>query len=206
MRFPYLGLFTIDPKYFPLENILVPCAQVCLESLKDDICVGFQIGILAAAHFPLSLTACSLAKEMGRSIYCSRHLPFLFSLLFSPTTSGFWKNLVQRKCCPAPLQCKQSCGMMCLWNSAWCVFQKTVRLVVNYLRTQKAVVRVSPEVPLQSILPVICAKCEVSPEHVVLLRDNVAGEELELSKSLNELGIKELYAWDNKRGEATLGL
>ena len=65
---------------------------------------------------------------------------------------------------------------MCLWNSACCVFQKTVRLVVNYLRTQKAVVRVSPEVPLQSILPVICAKCEVSPEHVVLLRDNVAGE------------------------------
>ncbi|KAI5761112.1 COBL protein [Gulo gulo luscus] len=77
--------------------------------------------------------------------------------------------------------------------------EKSVRLVVNYLRTQKAVVRVSPEVPLQSILPVICAKCEVSPEHVVLLRDNIAGEELELSKSLNELGIKELYAWDNKR-------
>ncbi|XP_014448449.1 protein cordon-bleu isoform X2 [Tupaia chinensis] len=77
--------------------------------------------------------------------------------------------------------------------------EKSVRLVVNYLRTQKAVVRVSPEVPLQSILPVICAKCEVHPEHVVLLRDNIAGEELELSKSLNELGIKELYAWDNRR-------
>ncbi|PNI43718.1 COBL isoform 8, partial [Pan troglodytes] len=77
--------------------------------------------------------------------------------------------------------------------------EKSVRLVVNYLRTQKAVVRVSPEVPLQNILPVICAKCEVSPEHVVLLRDNIAGEELELSKSLNELGIKELYAWDNRR-------
>ncbi|XP_036896998.1 protein cordon-bleu isoform X2 [Sturnira hondurensis] len=77
--------------------------------------------------------------------------------------------------------------------------EKSVRLVVNYLRTQKAVVRVSPEVPLQSILPVICAKCDVHPEHVVLLRDNVEGEELELSKSLNELGIKELYAWDNKR-------
>ncbi|KAB0341318.1 hypothetical protein FD754_018244, partial [Muntiacus muntjak] len=77
--------------------------------------------------------------------------------------------------------------------------EKTVRLVVNYLRTQKAVVRVSPDVPLQSLLPVICAKCEVSPEHVVLLRDSVAGEELELSKSLSELGIQELYAWDNKR-------
>ncbi|OWK06464.1 hypothetical protein Celaphus_00011834, partial [Cervus elaphus hippelaphus] len=80
--------------------------------------------------------------------------------------------------------------------------EKTVRLVVNYLRTQKAVVRVSPDVPLQSLLPVICAKCEVSPEHVVLLRDSVAGEELELSKSLSELGIQELYAWDNKRGLA----
>nr|KAF6319297.1 cordon-bleu WH2 repeat protein [Myotis myotis] len=77
--------------------------------------------------------------------------------------------------------------------------EKSVRLVVNYLRTQKAVVRVSPEVPLHSLLPVICAKCDVSPEHVVLLRDNVAGEELELSKSLSELGIKELYAWDNQR-------
>ncbi|XP_074139706.1 protein cordon-bleu isoform X3 [Sminthopsis crassicaudata] len=77
--------------------------------------------------------------------------------------------------------------------------EKSVRLVVNYLRTQKTVVRVSPDVPLQNILPVICAKCEVSPEHVILLRDNIAGEELELSKSLNELGIKELYAWDNKR-------
>nr|XP_020761577.1 protein cordon-bleu-like isoform X4 [Odocoileus virginianus texanus] len=77
--------------------------------------------------------------------------------------------------------------------------EKTVRLVVNYLRTQKAVVRVSPDVPLQSLLPVICAKCEVSPEHVVLLADSVAGEELELSKSLSELGIQELYAWDNKR-------
>ncbi|XP_072811594.1 protein cordon-bleu isoform X7 [Vicugna pacos] len=77
--------------------------------------------------------------------------------------------------------------------------EKTVRLVVNYLRTQKAVVRVSPEVPLAAILPLICAKCGVSPEHVVLLRDDVTGDELELSKSLSELGIKELYAWDNKR-------
>ncbi|XP_054551855.1 protein cordon-bleu [Talpa occidentalis] len=77
--------------------------------------------------------------------------------------------------------------------------EKSVLLIVNYLRTQKAVMRVSPNVPLQSILPAICAKCEVSTEHVILLRDNVTWEELELSKSLNDLGIKELYAWDNKR-------
>ncbi|XP_062986420.1 protein cordon-bleu isoform X2 [Elgaria multicarinata webbii] len=77
--------------------------------------------------------------------------------------------------------------------------EKTVRLVVNYLKTQKAVVRVSPEVPLQSIIPAICEKCEVSQEYLVLLRDTFSGEELELTKSLNELGIKELYAWDRKR-------
>ncbi|XP_025896770.1 protein cordon-bleu-like [Nothoprocta perdicaria] len=77
--------------------------------------------------------------------------------------------------------------------------EKSVRLVVNYLKTQKTVVRVSPEVPLHHIIPAICEKCEVSREHVVLLRDSITGEELELTKSLEELGIKELYAWDRKR-------
>ncbi|XP_061850835.1 protein cordon-bleu isoform X2 [Colius striatus] len=77
--------------------------------------------------------------------------------------------------------------------------EKSVRLVVNYLKTQKTVVRVSPEVPLHNIIPAICEKCEVSQEHVVLLRDGITGEELELTKSLEELGIKELYAWDRKR-------
>ncbi|NXG20884.1 COBL protein, partial [Grallaria varia] len=77
--------------------------------------------------------------------------------------------------------------------------EKSVRLVVNYLKTQKAVVRVSPEVPLHNIIPAICEKCEVSQEHVVLLRDGITGEELELTKSLEELGIKELYAWDRKK-------
>lgn len=86
-----------------------------------------------------------------------------------------------------------------------CLFlQKSVRLVVNYLKTQKAVVRVSPEVPLHNIIPAICEKCEVSQEHIVLLRDGITGEELELTKSLEELGIKELYAWDRKKGEPRL--
>ncbi|KAJ7313434.1 hypothetical protein JRQ81_004802 [Phrynocephalus forsythii] len=77
--------------------------------------------------------------------------------------------------------------------------EKTVRLVVNYLKTQKAVVRVNPEAPLRNIIPSICEKCEVNQEYLVLLRDTFTGEELELTKSLNELGIKELYAWDRKR-------
>ncbi|KAG8139632.1 hypothetical protein E2320_002390, partial [Naja naja] len=77
--------------------------------------------------------------------------------------------------------------------------ERTVRLVVNYLKTQKTVVRVNPEVPLQSIIPIICEKCEVSQECIVLLRDTFTGEKLELTKSLNDLGIKELYAWNNKK-------
>ncbi|ETE69992.1 Protein cordon-bleu, partial [Ophiophagus hannah] len=79
--------------------------------------------------------------------------------------------------------------------------ERTVRLVVNYLKTQKTVVRVNPEVPLQSIIPIICEKCEVSQECIVLLRDTFTGEKLELTKSLNDLGIKELYAWNNKKEE-----
>ncbi|XP_058039052.1 protein cordon-bleu [Ahaetulla prasina] len=77
--------------------------------------------------------------------------------------------------------------------------EKTVRLVVNYLKAQKTVVRVNPEVPLRNIVPIICEKCEVSQECIVLLRDTFTGEKLELSKSLNDLGIKELYAWNNRR-------
>ncbi|KAM3823123.1 protein cordon-bleu isoform 2-T4 [Vipera latastei] len=77
--------------------------------------------------------------------------------------------------------------------------EKTVRLVVNYLKTQKTVFRVNPEVPLENIIPIICEKCEVSQECIVLSRDTFTGEKLELTKSLNDLGIKELYAWSKKK-------
>lgn len=97
-----------------------------------------------------------------------------------------------------PIQHRRDTESLCLF------LQKSVRLVVNYLKTQKAVVRVSPEVPLHNIIPAICEKCEVSQEHIVLLRDGITGEELELTKSLEELGIKELYAWDRKKGEPRL--
>ncbi|XP_029445572.1 protein cordon-bleu isoform X2 [Rhinatrema bivittatum] len=75
----------------------------------------------------------------------------------------------------------------------------SVRLVVNFQRTQKTVVRVSPLVPLRDILPVICDKCEFQREHVVLLRDELSRERLPLSETLNELGIKELYAWNSRK-------
>ncbi|XP_068591623.1 protein cordon-bleu isoform X3 [Cebidichthys violaceus] len=71
--------------------------------------------------------------------------------------------------------------------------EKTVRLMVNYHGSQKAVVRVNPFVPLQALVPVICDKCEFEPAHVLLLKDSISRHELPLDKSLTELGIKELY-------------
>ncbi|XP_078544250.1 protein cordon-bleu isoform X2 [Lissotriton helveticus] len=77
--------------------------------------------------------------------------------------------------------------------------EKSVRLVVNFLRTQKTVLRVNPQVPVRELLPAICEKCESSPPHTILLRDNVTKEALDPAKSLNELGVKELYAWDSQK-------
>ncbi|XP_026227131.1 protein cordon-bleu isoform X3 [Anabas testudineus] len=74
--------------------------------------------------------------------------------------------------------------------------EKTVRLMVNYHGSQKAVVRVNPFVPLQALIPVICDKCEFEPAHVLLLKDSISRHELPLDKSLTELGIKELYVHD----------
>ncbi|XP_044149838.1 protein cordon-bleu-like isoform X1 [Bufo gargarizans] len=77
--------------------------------------------------------------------------------------------------------------------------EKTIRLVVNFLGTQKAVVRVNPAVPLRNIFPAVCEKCELNQDNVILLRDVTNKEELDMSRSLNELGIRELYAWSSKQ-------
>lgn len=74
--------------------------------------------------------------------------------------------------------------------------EKTVRLMVNYHGSQKAVVRVNPLVPLQALVPVICEKCDFDPAHVLLLKDSISRHELPLNKSLTEVGIKELYVHD----------
>ncbi|XP_067368072.1 protein cordon-bleu isoform X3 [Channa argus] len=71
--------------------------------------------------------------------------------------------------------------------------EKTVRLMVNYHGSQKAVVRVNPLIPLQALIPAICDKCEFDPAHILLLKNNTSHHELPLDKSLTELGIKELY-------------
>ncbi|XP_007494339.2 cordon-bleu protein-like 1 isoform X2 [Monodelphis domestica] len=74
--------------------------------------------------------------------------------------------------------------------------EQTVRVVINYKRTQKTVVRVSPHAPLQELIPIICSKCEFDPSHTILLKDYQSQEPLDLSKSFNDLGLRELYAMD----------
>ncbi|XP_052038545.1 cordon-bleu protein-like 1 isoform X3 [Apodemus sylvaticus] len=77
--------------------------------------------------------------------------------------------------------------------------EKTVRVVINFKKTQKTIVRVSPHAPLQDLVPIICSKCEFDPLHTVLLKDYQAQEPLDLTKSLNDLGLRELYAMDISR-------
>nr|XP_040150331.1 cordon-bleu protein-like 1 isoform X1 [Ictidomys tridecemlineatus] len=77
--------------------------------------------------------------------------------------------------------------------------EKTVRVVINFKKTQKAIVRVSPHAPLQELAPVICSKCEFDPLHTLLMKDYHSQEPLDLTKSLNDLGLRELYAMDISR-------
>lgn len=74
--------------------------------------------------------------------------------------------------------------------------QASVRLLINYNKSHKAVVRVNPRVPLQMLLPAVCDKCEFPVGTTVLLRDSGSGEPLDLSESLNDLGLREVFAKD----------
>ncbi|XP_064370934.1 cordon-bleu protein-like 1 isoform X3 [Dromaius novaehollandiae] len=77
--------------------------------------------------------------------------------------------------------------------------EQTVRIVINYKKTQKTVVRVSPHAPLQELIPVICSKCEFDPSHTILLKNYQSQEPLDVTKSLNDFGLRELYAMDISR-------
>ncbi|NXD75868.1 COBL1 protein, partial [Halcyon senegalensis] len=81
--------------------------------------------------------------------------------------------------------------------------EQTVRVVINYKKTQKTVVRVSPHSPLQDLIPIICSKCEFDPSHTLLLKNYQSQEPLDTTKSLNDLGLRELYAMDISRGKIT---
>lgn len=78
--------------------------------------------------------------------------------------------------------------------------EQTVRVVINYKKTQKTVVRVSPHSPLQELIPTICSKCEFDPSHTLLLKSYQSQDPLDMTKSLNDLGLRELYAMDVSQG------
>lgn len=84
-------------------------------------------------------------------------------------------------------------------SGTYCVSQATVRMVINYRKTQKTILRVNPRVPLAEHLPAICEKCEFDVESTVLLRDVHSVAPLDLSYSLNDYAIREVYARDTKR-------
>lgn len=76
-----------------------------------------------------------------------------------------------------------------------------MRLLINYNKAHKTVVRVSPTVPLETLLPVICDKCEFGVRTTVLLRQLGSDQLLDTSKTLNELGLRELFARDTEARE-----
>uniref|UniRef100_A0A8C3VBZ4 Cordon-bleu ubiquitin-like domain-containing protein n=1 Tax=Catharus ustulatus TaxID=91951 RepID=A0A8C3VBZ4_CATUS len=82
--------------------------------------------------------------------------------------------------------------------------EQTVRVVINYKKTQKTVVRVSPHSPLQELIPIICSKCEFDPSHTLLLKSYQSQEPLDMTKSLNDLGLRELYAMDVNKKNLTV--
>uniref|UniRef100_A0A672INZ7 Cordon-bleu ubiquitin-like domain-containing protein n=1 Tax=Salarias fasciatus TaxID=181472 RepID=A0A672INZ7_SALFA len=82
--------------------------------------------------------------------------------------------------------------------------EATVRMVINYKKTQKTILRVNPRVALAELLPAICEKCEFDMETTVLLRDVQSLAPLDLSSSLNDYAIREVYARDTKGKHCTI--
>ncbi|XP_014187852.1 cordon-bleu protein-like 1b isoform X4 [Haplochromis burtoni] len=81
--------------------------------------------------------------------------------------------------------------------------EATVRMVINYKKTQKTILRVNPRVPLAELLPAICEKCEFDVETTILLKDVQSRTPLNLSNSLNDYAIREVYARDTQAQPAT---
>lgn len=51
------------------------------------------------------------------------------------------------------------------------------------------------------LLPVVCEKCEFKVETTILLKDSQSKEPLDLTKTLNEHGLREVFAKDTAAGE-----
>ncbi|XP_077371535.1 cordon-bleu protein-like 1 isoform X2 [Festucalex cinctus] len=80
--------------------------------------------------------------------------------------------------------------------------EATVRLLINYNKSQKTVLRVNPQLPLEMLLPLVCNKCEMRVETTVLLRDFQSKESLDIAKTLNEHGtLREVFAWDTANND-----
>ncbi|XP_010779645.1 cordon-bleu protein-like 1 [Notothenia coriiceps] len=79
--------------------------------------------------------------------------------------------------------------------------EASVRLLINYNKSHKTVVRVNPKVALEILLPVVCDKCEFQVETTILLKDSYSEEPLDLSKTLNEHGLREVFAKDTAAKE-----
>ncbi|NXN80388.1 COBL1 protein, partial [Bombycilla garrulus] len=84
--------------------------------------------------------------------------------------------------------------------------EQTVRVVINYKKTQKTVARVSPHSPLQELIPIICSKCEFDPSHTLLVKSYQSQELLDMTKSLDDLGLRELYAMDVSQASSPVDL
>ncbi|XP_061571567.1 cordon-bleu protein-like 1 isoform X2 [Cololabis saira] len=74
--------------------------------------------------------------------------------------------------------------------------EATVRLLINYNQAHRTVLRVNPTLPLEALLQPVCDKCEFNVETTVLLRDSRSREPLDLRKTLNEHGLREVFARD----------
>ncbi|KAF3857348.1 hypothetical protein F7725_009207 [Dissostichus mawsoni] len=79
--------------------------------------------------------------------------------------------------------------------------EASVRLLINYNKSHKTVVRVNPRVALEMLLPAVCDKCEFQVETTILLKDSYSEEPLDLSKTLNEHGLREVFAKDTAAKE-----
>uniref|UniRef100_UPI00358E481F protein cordon-bleu-like isoform X1 n=1 Tax=Myxine glutinosa TaxID=7769 RepID=UPI00358E481F len=74
--------------------------------------------------------------------------------------------------------------------------EPTVRVLVNFYRTQKTFVRVSPRAPLRIVAPIIGAKCGFEQRATVLFRNASQTERLDGARSLDDFGLREVYAVD----------
>uniref|UniRef100_UPI00358EE38E protein cordon-bleu-like isoform X2 n=2 Tax=Myxine glutinosa TaxID=7769 RepID=UPI00358EE38E len=77
--------------------------------------------------------------------------------------------------------------------------EQTIRLAVNYAKNQRAVLRVSPYVPMEQLLPEICAKCGLDASHSELFRSSSQSERLDPAYSMAQHAIREVYVLDHSK-------